>query len=86
MRDGVVPKFEYSTVHRDDIVVATDHVASEDIVVSDLAENTRGESRKTVSASMVCSVGKAKYVKPADPELSGAMFAIPEAWGFARPY
>jgi hypothetical protein len=86
MRDGVVPKFEYSTVHPDDIVVATDHIASGDFVVSDLAENTGGESWKTVSASVVCRVGKAKYVKPADPELSGAMFAIAEAWGFEGPY
>jgi hypothetical protein len=31
-------------------------------------------------------VGKAKDVKPADPELSGAMFVIAEAWGFEVPY
>jgi hypothetical protein len=27
-------------------------------------------------------VGKAKDVKPTDPELSGTMFSIAEAWGF----
>ncbi len=86
MREGVVPKFEYLTVHRNDIVVATDHVARGDFVVSDLAENTGGESWKTVSASVVCSVGKAEYVEPADPKLSGAMFAIAEAWGFKGPH
>ena len=77
-----MPKFEYSTVYRNKIVVTTDHVASGDFVVSDLAEDTGGESWKTVSASVVCGVSKTKYIKPADPELSGAMFSIPKAWGF----
>jgi hypothetical protein len=86
MRNGVVPKFEYTTMHRDDIVVATDHVAGGDFVVSDLAENTGGESWKAISAGMVCRVGEAKDVKPADPELSGAMFAVAKAWGFEGPY
>ena len=86
MRDGVVPKLEYTTMHCNDIVVATDHVARGDFVVSDLAENTGGESWKTISAGVVCSVGKAKDVKPADPELSGAMFSIAKAWGFEGPY
>ena len=86
MRNGVVPKFEYTTMHRDDIVVATDHVARGNFVVSDLAENTGGESWKTISAGVVCSVGAAKDVKPADPELSGAMFSIAKAWGFEGPY
>ena len=85
MRDGVVPKFEYSTVHRDNIVVATDHIASEDFVVSDLAEDTGGESWKTISASMVCGVSETKYIKPADPELLGSMFSIAKAWGFEGP-
>jgi hypothetical protein len=31
-------------------------------------------------------VGAAKNVKPADPELSGAMFSIAKAWGFEGPY
>jgi hypothetical protein len=86
MRDGVVPKFEDTTMHRNDIVVATDHVASGDFVVPNLAENTGGESRKTIGACVVWSVGEAKDVKPADPELPGAMFAVPEAWGFEGPH
>ena len=85
MQDGVVPKFEYSTVHRDDINVATDHVASRDFVVSNLAEDTGGESWKTVSASVVCGVRETKYIKPADPKLPGAMFSITKAWGFEGP-
>jgi len=85
MRDGVLPKFEHSTVHRDNIVVATDHVASEDFVVSDLAEDNGGESWKTVSASVVCGVSETKYIKPADPELLDAMFSIAKAWGFEGP-
>ena len=86
MQDGVVPKLKYSTVHRNDIIVATDHVARGDFVVSDLAENTGGESWKTISAGVVCSVSEAEDVKPADPELLGAMFAIAETWGFEGPY
>ena len=86
MQDGVVPKFEYSTVHRNDIIVATDHIARGDFVVSDLAENTRGESWKTVSVSVVCSVGEAEYVKPADPKLLGTMFAIAKEWRFKGPH
>ncbi len=85
MRVGVVPKFEYSTGHRDNIVLATDHVDSGDFVVSDLAEDTGGESWKTVSTSVVCGVSETKYIKPADPELSGAMFSIAKAWGFEGP-
>ena len=54
--------------------------------MENLAENTGGESWKTISAGVVCSVGEAKDVKPADPELSGTMFAIAEAWGFEGPY
>ena len=85
MQDGVVPKFKYPMVHRDNIVLATDHVASGDYVVSDLAEDTGGESWKTVSASVVCGVSKNKDIKPADPELSGTMFSIAKAWGFEGP-
>ena len=84
MRDGVVPKFEDTTMHRNNIVVATDHVARGDFVVSNLAENAGGESRKTIGAGVVIRVGKAKDVEPTDPELSGAMFSITEAWGFER--
>ena len=36
----------YTTIHRNDILVANDHVARGDFVVSDLAENTGGESGK----------------------------------------
>jgi hypothetical protein len=86
MQDRVVPKFKYTTMHRNDIVVATEHVAGGDYVVSDLAENTGGECWKTISAGMVCRVGEAKDVKPADPELSGAMFLVAEAWGFEGPH
>jgi hypothetical protein len=69
-------------MHRNDIVVITDHVARGDFVVPNLAENTGGESRKAIGAGVVGRVGKAKDVKPTDPELSGAMFLISEAWGF----
>jgi hypothetical protein len=69
-------------MHRNDIVVATDHVARGDFVVPNLAENTGGESRKAIGACVVGRVGKAKDVEPTDPELSGAMLSIPEAWGF----
>jgi hypothetical protein len=31
-------------------------------------------------------VSEAEDVKPADPELLGAMFAIAETWGFEGPY
>ena len=82
MRDGVVPKFEDTAMHRNDIVMTTNHVARGDFVVPNLAENTGGESRKAIGAGVVGRVGKAKDVKPTDPELSGAMFLISEAWGF----
>ena len=82
MRDGVVPKFEDTTMHRNDIIVATDHVARGYFVVPSFAEDAGGESRKTVGAGVVGSVGEAKDVEPTDPELSGAMFAISETWGF----
>jgi hypothetical protein len=82
MRDGVVPKFEDTTMHRNDIVVATDHVARGDFFVPNLSENTGGESRKPIGAGVASRVGKAKDVEPTDPELSGAMFSISEAWGF----
>jgi hypothetical protein len=82
MRDGVVPKFEDTTMHRNDIVVATDDVARGDFVVPNLAEDTGGESRKTIGTGVVSRVGEAKDVEPTDPELSGAMFAIAEAGGF----
>jgi hypothetical protein len=81
-----VPKFKYATVHRDDVIVATDHVAGGDFVVSNLTENTGGENWETIVAGVVWSVGEAKDVKPADPELPGAMFAVPEAWGFEGPH
>jgi hypothetical protein len=48
--------------------------------------NPNSESWKAISAGVVCRVGEAKDVKPADPELSGAMFAVAEAWGFEGPY
>ena len=86
MQDRVVPKFKYTMMHHGDIVVATDHVAGGDFVVSDLAENTGGESWKAISAGVVCRVGEAKDVKPADPELSGAMFVVAEAWRFEGPH
>jgi hypothetical protein len=69
-------------MHRNDIVVTTNHIARGDFVVPNLAEDTGGESRKTIGACVVGRVGKAKDVKPTDPELSGAMLSIPEAWGF----
>ena len=69
-------------MHRNDIVVTTDHVARGDFVVPNLAENTGGESRKTIGTGVVGRVGKAKDVKPTDPELSGTMFSISKAWGF----
>ena len=65
-----------------DIVVATDDVARGDFVVPNLAEDTGGESRKTIGTGVVSRVGEAKDVEPTDPELSGAMFAIAEAGGF----
>jgi hypothetical protein len=86
MRDRVVPKFKDTTMHRNDIVVATDDVARGDFVVPNLAEDTGGESRKTIVTGVVSRVGEAKDVKPADPELSGAMFAVAEAWGFEGPH
>ena len=73
-------------MHRNDIVVAAVHVARGDFVVSDLAENTGGESWKPISAGVVSSVGEAKDVKPTDPELPGAMFTIAEAGGFEGPH
>ena len=84
MRDGVVPEFEDTTMHRNDIIVTTDDVARGDFVVPNLAEDTGGESRKTIGAGVVSRVGEAKDVEPTDPELSGAMFSITEAWGFER--
>jgi hypothetical protein len=69
-------------MHRNDIVVTTNHVARGDFVVPNLAEDTGGESRKTIGACVVGRVGKAKDVEPTDPELSGVMLSIPEAWGF----
>ena len=84
MRDGVVPKFEDTAMHRNDIVMTTNHVARGDFVVPNLAEDAGGESRKTVGACVVVGVGKAQDVEPTDPELSGAMLSIPETWGFER--
>ncbi len=69
-------------MHRNDIVVATDDVARGDFVVPNLAEDTGGESRKTIGTGVVSRVGEAKDVEPTDPKLSGAMFAIAEAGGF----
>jgi hypothetical protein len=82
MQDGIVPKLEDTTMHRNDVVVATDHVARGDFVVPNLAEYTGSESRKTIGAGVVSRVRKAKDVEPTDPELLGAMFLISEAWGF----
>jgi len=73
-------------MHRNDIVVATDHVARRDFVVSDLAEDTEGESWEAISAGVVSGVGEPKDVKPTDPELAGAMFAVAKAWRFEGPH
>jgi hypothetical protein len=57
-------------VHPDDIVVATDNVAGQDVVVPTLAENTGCEGNG----------GQAEDIEPASADLSSTTFTITLAW------
>jgi hypothetical protein len=80
MQDRVVPKFAYMAVHPNDIVVATDDVAGQDVVVPTLAENTGCEGINAVHSGMIVNSGQAEDIEPASTNLSSTFFTITLAW------
>ncbi len=73
-------------VHPDDVVVATEDVAGQDLSISTVAENAGREGINSVCSNVVVNGGQAEDIELASTKLASPTFVITLVWGFDWPF